>query len=95
MNPGPLQQQTLSDSVHNDILIGILAFGKNNLKRKFSAIGHLWSTSTNGQRGQKSCFIMAFRVMVKCRFEQDATEMEIYDADFPFQVTHIATSHPP
>jgi len=38
---------------------------------------------------------MAGRVMVKCRFEEDATEMEIYDAEFPFQVTHIATSHPP
>jgi len=34
---------------------------------------------------------MAGRVMVKCRFEEDASEMEIYDAEFPFQVTNIAS----
>ena len=26
------------------------------------------------------------RVLIKCRFEDDATELEVFDADFPFQV---------
>ena len=29
------------------------------------------------------------RVLVKCRFEDDATELEIYDTDFPFQVFSV------
>jgi len=25
------------------------------------------------------------RCLIKCRFEDDATELEVYDVDFPFQ----------